>query len=182
MWSARAWIVAAAGLGFEAPSGGFPLASWLGSASRSAAHHRPCQTTTNHHRKDPSDEQHHAHRPAHPGPRAAHTPQRIVGSAGCASPSPAWAAAAADEPGYINVSAFGNPGEAAARVLSKGWLVAVDGRLQYGEWQTEDNGKRHDYEIVGNVEFLAAPRGSESTNEEPVPVSAAADEHDQVAF
>jgi single-strand DNA-binding protein len=69
-----------------------------------------------------------------------------------------------DEAGYINVSAFGNPGEAAARVLTKGWLVAVDGRLQYGEWQTEDNSKRHDYEIVGNVEFLAAPRG-ENANE-----------------
>ena len=85
-----------------------------------------------------------------------------------------------DEPGYINVSAFGNPGEAAARVLSKGWLVAVDGRLQYGEWQTEDNGKRHDYEIVGNVEFLAAPR-SENTNE-PVAVNAGAGEPDEVAF
>ena len=69
-----------------------------------------------------------------------------------------------DEPGYINVNAFGNPGAAAARVLTKGWLVAVDGRLQYGEWQAEDNSKRHDYEVVGNVEFLAAPRG-ENANE-----------------
>ena len=33
------------------------------------------------------------------------------------------------ETGYINVSAFGKPGEAAAKVLSTGWLVAVDGRL-----------------------------------------------------
>jgi single-strand DNA-binding protein len=64
-----------------------------------------------------------------------------------------------DETGYINVNAFGNPGEAAARVLTKGWLVAVDGRLQYGEWQTDDKSRRHDYEVVGNVEFLAAPRG-----------------------
>ena len=64
-----------------------------------------------------------------------------------------------DEVGYVNVSAFGNPGEAAARVLTKGWLVAVDGRLQYGEWETDEGTRRHDYEIVGNVEFLAAPRG-----------------------
>ena len=75
-----------------------------------------------------------------------------------------------DETGYINVNAFGNPGEAAARVLTKGWLVAVDGRLQFGEWQTEDNSKRHDYEVVGNVEFLAAPR-NENANE-PTTVSA----------
>ena len=79
-----------------------------------------------------------------------------------------------DEPGYINVSAFGNPGEAAARVLTKGWLVAVDGRLQYGEWQTDDNSKRHDYEIVGNVEFLAAPRGDNA--EEPHAVAAGQEE------
>ena len=53
-----------------------------------------------------------------------------------------------DETGYINVSAFGNAGEAAARVLTKGWLVAVDGRLQ----------------------FLAAPRGENGN--EPATVGA----------
>jgi single-stranded DNA-binding protein len=41
--------------------------------------------------------------------------------------------------------------------LTKGWLVAVDGRLEFGEWDAKD-GKRHDYTDVGNVEFLAAPR------------------------
>jgi single-strand DNA-binding protein len=63
------------------------------------------------------------------------------------------------ETGYVNVSAFGKPGEAAARVLAKGWLVAVAGRLSYRAWEAEDGSKRHDYEVVGNVEFLAAPRG-----------------------
>jgi single-stranded DNA-binding protein len=33
-----------------------------------------------------------------------------------------------NETGYVDVSTFGKPGEAAARVLSQGWLVAVDGR------------------------------------------------------
>ena len=61
------------------------------------------------------------------------------------------------EVGYINVSVFGKAGEAAAEYLSKGWLVAVDGRLEYGEWETEGT-KRHDYTVVGNVEFLSAPR------------------------
>jgi single-strand DNA-binding protein len=64
------------------------------------------------------------------------------------------------EVGYINVSVFGNGGEAAAKHLVKGWLVAVDGRLEFGEWDSKD-GKRHDYSVVGNVEFLAAPRVSE---------------------
>ena len=79
-----------------------------------------------------------------------------------------------DEVGYVNVNAFGNAGEAAARVLTKGWLVAVDGRLQYGEWETDEGTRRHDYEIVGNVEFLAAPRGENA--EEPDPVAAGQEE------
>lgn len=66
----------------------------------------------------------------------------------------------AREVGYINVSVFGKPGEAAARYLSKGWLIAVDGHLEYGEWETE-GGKRHDYTVVGDVEFLSAPRSVE---------------------
>jgi single-strand DNA-binding protein len=64
------------------------------------------------------------------------------------------------EVGYINVSVFGNGGEATAKHLTKGWLVAVDGRIEFGEWDTKD-GKRHDYAVVGSVEFLAAPRGVE---------------------
>jgi single-strand DNA-binding protein len=61
------------------------------------------------------------------------------------------------EVGYINVTVFGSGGEAAAKHLAKGWLVAVDGRLEYGEWDS-DGTKRHDYSVVGNVEFLTAPR------------------------
>jgi single-strand DNA-binding protein len=69
--------------------------------------------------------------------------------------------------GFISVSVFGKAGEAAAQYLSKGWLVAVDGRLEYGEWEA-DGAKRHDYTVVGNVEFLTAPKPAE----EPVPVKA----------
>jgi single-strand DNA-binding protein len=61
------------------------------------------------------------------------------------------------EVGFINVSVFGKAGEAAAEYLAKGWLVAVDGRLEYGEWEAAGT-KRHDYTVVGNVEFLTAPR------------------------
>ncbi len=66
------------------------------------------------------------------------------------------------EVGYVNVAVFGAGGEAAAKVLAKGWLVAVDGRLEYGEWETEGGEKRHDYSVVGNVEFLTAPRPVEA--------------------
>ncbi len=62
------------------------------------------------------------------------------------------------EVGYINVSVFGKAGEAAAEYLSKGWLVAVDGRIEFGQWETDGGEKRHDYTVVGNIEFLTAPR------------------------
>jgi single-strand DNA-binding protein len=67
------------------------------------------------------------------------------------------------------VSVFGKAGEAAAEYLSKGWLVAVDGRLEYGEWESEGT-KRHDYTIVGNVEFLSAPRPAQEPEDDGKPV------------
>ena len=71
------------------------------------------------------------------------------------------------EVGFINVSVFGKAGEAAAQYLSKGWLVAVDGRLEFGQWETEGGEKRHDYTVVGNVEFLTAPRPVEAQEAAP---------------
>ena len=67
------------------------------------------------------------------------------------------------ETGYVDVAAYGKPGEAAARILTKGYLVAVDGRLEYRTWKTDDDQTRHAYKIVGNVEFLAAPKGDASS-------------------
>ena len=79
-----------------------------------------------------------------------------------------------DEVGYIDVTSFGASGEAAARVLTKGWLVLVDGRLQYHDWETQEGAKRRKWELVGNVEFLAAPRGEGSQAPEPQEQPAAA--------
>ena len=60
-------------------------------------------------------------------------------------------------------------------MLAKGWLVAVAGRLAYRAWESDDGSKRHDYEVVGNVEFLAAPRrddgGARSTPTKEVAAS-----------
>jgi single-stranded DNA-binding protein len=54
------------------------------------------------------------------------------------------------------VASFGKPVEAAARVLTQGWLVAVSGRL----WETADGAKRSGHQVIGHVEFLAAPKGA----------------------
>ena len=78
-----------------------------------------------------------------------------------------------DQVGYLDVVTYGKPGEAAANVLTKGWLVAFDGRLEYHEWDGDNGGKRHDVRGVGSVEFLSAPRNgrgeadADSTSSEP---------------
>jgi single-strand DNA-binding protein len=65
-----------------------------------------------------------------------------------------------NETGFLNVSQFGPGGVAAANTLTKGWLVGFDGRLEHHTWKDRDSGQsRQAYVAVGNVEFLAAPRG-----------------------
>ncbi len=80
-----------------------------------------------------------------------------------------------DEVGYIDVTSFGASGEAAARELSKGWLVAIDGRLQYHDWETQEGAKRRGWEVIGYVEFLTPPKGERPpSSEKPEPAAAAA--------
>jgi single-strand DNA-binding protein len=69
------------------------------------------------------------------------------------------------ETGYLDVTSFGPGAQAAARELSKGWLVAVAGRLEYREWETSNGSKHHAYEAIGEVEFLAAPREQDRQTE-----------------
>ena len=45
-----------------------------------------------------------------------------------------------DKPNYFSVSVFGNQAESCAQYLSKGRPVAVDGRLDWREWQAQDGG------------------------------------------
>jgi single-strand DNA-binding protein len=61
-----------------------------------------------------------------------------------------------DKPNYFDVKIFGRQGENAAQYLSKGRPVAVDGRLDWSEWQDKDTGKnRQKVEIVAeNIQFL----------------------------
>lgn len=65
-------------------------------------------------------------------------------------------------PQFIDCAIFGNRAEALAPYLTKGTKVALDGRLHYGQWEAEDGTRRSKHElIVGEVEFLSAPRADE---------------------
>ncbi len=70
-------------------------------------------------------------------------------------------------------ASYGPSGEAAASVLKKGWLVAVDGRIEWRSWETDDV-KRQAHSLVGNIEFLAAPKGEAGEHAPPVATPVAA--------
>jgi len=62
----------------------------------------------------------------------------------------------ADKPNYFSVSVFGNQAESCAQYLSKGRPVAIDGRLEWREWE-KDGIKREAVEIVADsVQFLGS--------------------------
>jgi single-strand DNA-binding protein len=60
-----------------------------------------------------------------------------------------------DKPNYFDVTVWGAQGENCARYLSKGRPVALDGRLEWREFQTQDGQKRQAVDIVADtVQFL----------------------------
>ncbi|HMC06665.1 MAG TPA: single-stranded DNA-binding protein [Solirubrobacterales bacterium] len=62
-----------------------------------------------------------------------------------------------DKPNYFDVTVWGAQGENCATYLSKGRPVAVDGRLDWREWDAQDGSKRQSVEIVADsVQFLGS--------------------------
>ncbi len=62
-----------------------------------------------------------------------------------------------DRPNYFDVNSYGSPAERVAEFMRKGSRVAVDGHLEWREWET-DGQKRQAVSIVAsNVVFLDPP-------------------------
>ena len=80
-----------------------------------------------------------------------------------------------DKPNYFDVSVWGAQGESCAQYLAKGRPVAIDGRLEWREWEaTDGSGKRQAVEIVAdNVQFLGSRGDSDSGGGAFVPAGAA---------
>jgi single-strand DNA-binding protein len=68
-----------------------------------------------------------------------------------------------DKPNYFDVTVWGNQGESCAQYLAKGRPVAVDGRLDWREWEDSQSGqKRQAVEIIADsVQFLGSRGESE---------------------
>ena len=66
-----------------------------------------------------------------------------------------------DKPNYFDVTVWGAQGENCANYLNKGRPVAVEGRLDWREWEDQGGNKRQSVEIIANtVQFLGSRDGS----------------------
>jgi len=60
-----------------------------------------------------------------------------------------------DKPNYFDVTVWGAQGENCAQYLAKGRPVAVDGRLEWREWDDQNGNKRQAVDIIADsVQFL----------------------------
>ena len=63
-----------------------------------------------------------------------------------------------ERPSFFDVGAFGALAESIGRYLHKGSRIALDGRLEWREWETADQQRRQAVSILADtVEFLDGP-------------------------
>ena len=82
-----------------------------------------------------------------------------------------------DRPNFVDCVVFGNRADALSRLLSKGSKVAIEGKLRYSSWETQDGQRRSKLEVVvDEVEFMSRRDGAAaSASQQPaVPYSAPA--------
>jgi single-strand DNA-binding protein len=63
-----------------------------------------------------------------------------------------------ERPNFFDVSVFGAPGESVSEYMRRGSRVAIDGHLEWREWETAEQERRQAVSIVaGTVQFLDSP-------------------------
>jgi single-strand DNA-binding protein len=68
-----------------------------------------------------------------------------------------------DKPNYFDVTVWGAQGENCAQYLAKGRPVAIDGRLEWREWEDGNGNKRQATDIIADsVQFLGSRDGAEN--------------------
>ena len=77
-----------------------------------------------------------------------------------------------DKPNYFDVTVWGNQAESCNQYLSKGRPVAIDGRLEWREWEAQDGTKRQAVEVVAeSVQFLGGRDSTPGEGNQFVPAS-----------
>lgn len=63
-----------------------------------------------------------------------------------------------EKPNFFDVVVYGGSGENVAKYMYKGRPVAVDGRLDWREWETQDGRKAQSVSVIArSVQFLGDP-------------------------
>src|SRR5688500_14201478 len=81
-----------------------------------------------------------------------------------------------EQPNYCDATVWRNQGESCAQYLAKGRQVAIDGRLEWREWESQDGSKRQAVEIIADsVQFIGGRgEGAGGGEAQYVPASATA--------
>ncbi len=81
-----------------------------------------------------------------------------------------------EKPNYFDITVWGIQAENAARYLTKGRPVAIDGRLEWHEWEASDGSKRQTVQIVADrVQYLDSLTALDTFTEERTPERRAAE-------
>jgi len=66
-----------------------------------------------------------------------------------------------ERPNFFDVSVYGTSAESVSRYTRKGSRVALDGRLEWREWETSEQHRRQAVSVVAEtVQFLDSPGGA----------------------
>lgn len=90
-----------------------------------------------------------------------------------------------DAPNYVDVTMFGTRAESLSRFLSKGSKLAVEGKLRWSEWESQQGEKRSKLEVVADdVEFMSSRDGGSGSYTPPAGASSGggADDGEEIPF
>ena len=84
-----------------------------------------------------------------------------------------------EKPNYFNITVWGAQAENCAQYLAKGRPVAIDGRLEWREYSTQDGQRREAVEVIADsVQFLAGREQAANGSSGSKPTAAAFDTGD----
>jgi single-strand DNA-binding protein len=70
---------------------------------------------------------------------------------------------------YVDVEVWGPQAESAEKHLSKGRQLAIDGRLEWSEYESRDGSKRQGLRVVAdNIQYLPAVATKDERSSEPL--------------
>ncbi len=88
-----------------------------------------------------------------------------------------------DQPNFVDVTVFGARADALSSILSKGFKIAVDGKLRWSQWENKQGERRSKLEIIADEIELMTGRGesggSSSYSEPGGDASSGTDKNDE---